>query len=147
MFWLTKYKLESKKVFQSKVENYYLNLADKKIPKENVNELSNYITNLIYEYYKDCWKIYPKSRKRYSELDIEDLDNPFYHHRVFDFLKSKNNYYKEFTRQLLGLNESEFIDLRSGRMNLKICKKLCPTQKNYSPSSFCSVPCELKSTG
>ncbi|MCA0133952.1 hypothetical protein [Winogradskyella alexanderae] len=111
MFWKTKYKLESKKVFQSKIEKYYLNLADNKIPKENVTELSEYITNLIYEYYQDCWKKYPKSRKRYSELKIEDLENPFYQHRIFDFLKSKtDNNYVGFTRQLLGLNESEFLE-------------------------------------
>ena len=88
-----------------------MNLADNKIPKENVTELSEYITNLVYKYYKDCWKKYPQSRKRYSELIIEDLDNPFYHYRIFDFLKNKTeNNYIGFTRQLLGLNESEFLE-------------------------------------
>jgi len=111
MFWITKNKLEPKKVFQSKIEKHFLTLADNKIPKENVIELSEYISNLIYEYYKECWKKYPKSRKRYSELKIEDLNNPFYQHRIFDFLKSKpDNNYIGFTRQLLGLNESEFLE-------------------------------------
>lgn len=107
----TENQLESKKEFKSKIEKYFSNLADDKIPKKNVTELSEYITNLIYKYYKDCWKKYPKSRKRYSELKIEDLDNSFYQLRIFDFLKSKTDTnYIEFTIQLLGFNETEFTE-------------------------------------
>ncbi len=54
MFWETKNKLESKKVFQSKIEKHYLTLADKKIPNENLTELIDFITNLIYQHYKEC---------------------------------------------------------------------------------------------
>tara|TARA_R110002167_G_scaffold317294_2_gene522962 strand:+ start:286 stop:654 length:369 start_codon:yes stop_codon:yes gene_type:complete len=111
MFWKTENKLESKKEFFSIIEKHFSDLADSKIPKNTVTELSKYISNLIYEYYKDCWKKYPKSRKRYSKLNIEDLDNPFYHHRIFDFLKSKTEAnYIEFTCQLLGLNKAEFAE-------------------------------------
>ncbi|PWH83238.1 hypothetical protein DIS18_01415 [Algibacter marinivivus] len=111
MFWKTENKLESKKEFFSKVEKHFTDLSVSKIPENTLNELSEYISNLIYKYYKDCWKKYPKSRKRYSELKIEDLDNLFYQHRIFDFLKSKTETnFIEFTCQLLGLNETEFIE-------------------------------------
>lgn len=107
----SKNRLKPKKEFQLKIEKHFSDLADGKIPRKNVTELSEYITNLIYKYYKDCWEKYPKSRKRYSKLNVEDLDNPFYQHRIFDFLKSKTDTnYIGFTRQLIGLNEAEFIE-------------------------------------
>ena len=111
MFWNTKNKLESKNNFFSKIEKYYLELADSKIQKDIIAELSKGLSESQYEYYKQCWKKYPKSKKRYSEFDLKDLDHPSVHYQIMNFFKSQPNLnYVRLSRQLLNLSETEFVE-------------------------------------
>jgi Lhr-like helicase len=110
-FWNIENKLEPKKQFFSKIENYYLDLAQNNIPKELIVELSRQLTERLYEFYKDYRKNIPKSRKRYSELRIEDLDLPFVHDMIMDFFKQRpNTSYVKFSSQLLNMTEREFLE-------------------------------------
>ena len=102
-------RLESKENFHSKIEKYYLEIAVDQIPVDLLNVLINKITDSQYDNYKRFWKQYPKSRKRYSELKIEDLEHPFVRYLIIDFFKTKaqSNYLK-FSKILLGMNDEEF---------------------------------------
>lgn len=111
MFGRTEYKLRSKEEFYSKIKNYFLDLSGDLIPTIITTELSKYVTNLVFEIYQRRWKKFPKSRKRYSELVVEDLQSPYFQHRIFDFLKETTGHkHTVYTRQILGLSKSEFIE-------------------------------------
>ena len=116
MFWKTENKLEPKKNFHNKIEKYYLELTENHIPIYLISELVNRITSSQYETYNRFWKQYPKSRKRYSKLKIEDLEHSFTHYEITDFLKQKEptNYLK-FSKILLKMNDEEFTNYEIGK--------------------------------
>lgn len=102
-------KLESKENFRSKIEKYYLDIAEDQIPVDLLNSLVDKITDSQYDNYKRFWKQYPKSRKRYSELKIEDLEHPFVRYIIIDFFKTKTqSNYQKFSKTLLRMNDEEF---------------------------------------
>jgi hypothetical protein len=102
-------KLESKENFRSKIEKYYLDIAEDQIPVDLLNALVDKITDSQYDNYKRFWKQYPKSRKRYSELKIEDLEHPFVRYIIIDFFKIKTqSNYQKFSKTLLRMNDEEF---------------------------------------
>lgn len=110
-FWSTENKLEPKEHFHNKIEKYYSELANNQIPKKLMNELINILTDSQYYNYKRFWKQYPKSRKRYSELKIDDLEHPFTHYIITDFFKEKEPLnYPNFSKVLLKMNDKEFSD-------------------------------------
>ena len=105
--------IDSKKEFFSKIEKKLLELADGKVPDQTIQELSEYLTDMLYDSYKHSRKKYPKSKLRYSKLRIEDLSNPYYQYRIFDFLRGKYDVnFVLYTRQLLNLSEKEFNEFR-----------------------------------
>lgn len=102
-------RLESKEIFYSKIEKYYLELAVDQIPVDLLNELIDRITDSQYDNYKRFWKQYPKSRKGYSELKIEDLEHPVVRYLIIDFFKMKTqSNYQKFSKILLKMNDEEF---------------------------------------
>ncbi|MCZ4696457.1 hypothetical protein DWB61_17495 [Ancylomarina euxinus] len=104
-------KLEPKGNFHEKIANYFNELAGIQIPSDLLKELIDKITNTQYENYKRFWKQYPKSRKRYSKLKIEDLEHPFTHYELTDFLKNRDfENYKKYSMILLKMTENEFGD-------------------------------------
>jgi len=104
-------KLESKDKFRDQIENYFTELAGNQIPTDLLNELIDKITNTQYDNYKRFWKQYPKSRKRYSRLKLEDLEHPFTHYELTDFLKKRDfENYKKYSMILLNMTENEFSD-------------------------------------
>lgn len=104
-------KLEPKANFYKTISDYFSRLAGNEIPKDLFQELVDKITNTQYENYKRFWKQYPKSRKRYSKLKIEDLEHPFTQYELTDFLKKKDfDNYKKFSMILLSMTENEFSD-------------------------------------
>tara|TARA_R110000744_G_scaffold151843_1_gene265504 strand:- start:96 stop:467 length:372 start_codon:yes stop_codon:yes gene_type:complete len=108
-FWKTENKLEPKNNFQSKIEKYYSELAGEIIPVGLVNEIINDITDDQYETYQRFWKQYPKSRKRYSELKIDDLEHPFTRYKITDLLKKRDKLnYRMYSKILLKMNDDEF---------------------------------------
>lgn len=111
MFWKSKNSLESKKEFFLKIEKHLSDLAEDNIPQKTITELSEYLTDLLYGYYKDCRKEHPKSKNSYTKLTTDILNNPFYQHRILDFLKENAGPdYIIYSRQILRLNETELTD-------------------------------------
>jgi hypothetical protein len=104
-------KLEPKDSFRDHIANYFTELAGNQIPIDLLYELIDKITNTQYDNYKRFWNQYPKSRKRYSKLKLEDLEHPFTHYLITDFFKDKEfENYRKFSILLLKLTEKEFID-------------------------------------
>jgi hypothetical protein len=108
---MTDNNLEPKKIFQFKIEKYYSELAGNKIPNYLLSELIEKITEIQHENYKRFWNQYPKSRKHYSVLKIEDLEHPFTYNAITNFLKLKDlENYRKYTMTLLKMTEKEFDD-------------------------------------
>ncbi len=102
-------KIEPKESFHRKIEKYYSELAGNEIPTDFINELVGKITDRQYSDYCRFWSQYPKSRKRYSELKMTDLEHPFTHYEVTDFFKLKDPLnYTKFSKILLKMNDEEF---------------------------------------
>ena len=109
LFWKTENRIETKREFYSKIEEYYIGIADNQIPTELLNEIISKITDRIYDDYKRFWKQYPKSRKRYSTLKMDDIENPFIHYLITDFLdKRKLEESRNFSKILFKMNDVEF---------------------------------------
>ncbi|MGL3002126.1 hypothetical protein [Flavobacterium sp. RSSB_23] len=103
------YRIERKSEFHKKIENYFDKLADNRIPKTLMQELINRITDTEYENYKRFWNQYPKSRKRYSKLKIEDLNHPFINYLITDYFKQNDfENYKKYSLILLKMITEEF---------------------------------------
>jgi hypothetical protein len=74
-----------------------------------LKDLIDKITDTQYKTYDRFWNQYPKSRKRYSELKMADLEHPFTHYEMTDFFKLKDPLnYKHFSKILLKMNDEEF---------------------------------------
>jgi len=108
---MTENELESKDNFHNKIERFYLDIANNRIPKDLLNGLVDKITDTQYDNYRRFWSQYPKSRKRYSELKLSDLDHPFVYYEISDFFKRKDfENYKKFSMILLKMTDDEFTD-------------------------------------
>ena len=106
--------LELKTEFYKKVENYYSLLSCNNIPKNLMQEIINQISDKIYSDYSRFWQQYPKSRKRYSKLKLEDLEHSFIHFHIIDFLKFKDfDNYEKYSLILLKMNKKEFEELKT----------------------------------
>lgn len=107
--YLTENKLEPKIEFHKKVYKYFNEISENRIPTKIMSELITQIANTEYENYERFWNQYPKSRKRYSKLKLEDLRHPFINYQITDFFK-QNNYenYEEYSMILLKMNTQEF---------------------------------------
>ncbi len=109
LFWKTENKIETKKEFYSKIEEYYVGLSDKQIPTDLLYEIISKVTDQIYSDYKRFWKQYPKSRKRYSTLKMDDVDHSFVHYSITDFLNAKGiSESRSFSKILFKMNDKEF---------------------------------------
>ncbi|SEM31817.1 hypothetical protein SAMN04488008_1161 [Maribacter orientalis] len=109
LFWKTENKIEPKKDFYSKIKEYYIGLSDNQIPNELLDEIILKVTDQIYGDYKRFWKQYPKSRKRYSTLKMDDIEHPSIHFMVTDFLNQKKiSKSREYSKILFKMNDEEF---------------------------------------
>jgi len=116
MFWETKNKLKSKKDFYTKIEKYYLDRINGEIPKELLDDLFTLITRNQYNSYGIKWKDYPKSRKRYSELKLSDLEHPYTQNDIIIFFKERDKTnYKLYSSLLLKMTEQEIIEFEIRR--------------------------------
>ena len=103
------FNIECKSEFHKKIEKYFENLSANRIPKKLMQELINRITDREYENYNRFWNQYPKSRKRYSKLRIEDLEHPFVNYIISDYFKQNDaeNYIK-YSLILTKMTKQEF---------------------------------------
>ena len=108
-FWKTENSIDSKKNFYSEIEEYYAGISNNKIPTELLTEIKEKVTEKIYADYKRFWKQYPKSRKRYSKLKLEDLEHDFVYYMLTDLLKQKElSEYRNLSMMQFKMNETEF---------------------------------------
>ncbi|MEY2670650.1 MAG: hypothetical protein RLZZ577_966 [Bacteroidota bacterium] len=116
MFCRTENKIEPKKNFHLEIEQYYNGVSNNEIPKELLIEIIEKVTDKIYEDYKRFWEQYPKSRKRYSKLKLEDLKHPFVCYLITDLLRKKQLVkYKHFSKILFGKNDTELDEYEKGK--------------------------------
>ena len=109
--------LEPKNNFHEKIEKYYTDLAQNKMPFELINDIVNTITESQYETYNRFWKQYPKSRKRYSEFKLNDLEHPFTYYEIITLLKKKTPLnYQQYSKILLKMNDKEFEEFEVRKM-------------------------------
>lgn len=108
-FWKTENSIESKKQFYAEIKEYYIGMCNNSIPNKLLTEINGKITDKIYADYKRFWKQYPKSRKRYSKLKLEDLEHDFVYFLITEFLKKNEpNEYRNFSKILLKMTDEEF---------------------------------------
>lgn len=108
-FWKTDNKIEPKKNFHSEIKKYIIGLSDDRIPINLLEEIIVKVTDEVYGDYLRFWKQYPKSRKRYSKLKLEDVEHPSIQYRVTNFLKEKDlSEYRNFSKILFKMNDDEF---------------------------------------
>jgi hypothetical protein len=106
---MNEYQLKSKADFRTKIEKYYFELAEYQIPIDLLNRLVDKITDTQFDNYKRFWDQYPKSRKRYSELKLSDLDHPFTQYEITNYFKDRDlDNYKKFSMILLKMTDKEF---------------------------------------
>lgn len=109
IFWNTENKIEPKKEFYSKIKEYYIGISNSQVPTELLNEIISIVTDQIYSDYKRFWKQYPKSRKRYSTLKMDDIQHPFIHFAITDFLNQKGiSKSREYSKVLFRMNDEEY---------------------------------------
>jgi len=108
-FWKLKNTIEPKYNFYTEINQYYFGVSENRIPSDLLNQIVDIITDKIYSDYKKFWTQYPKSRKRYSKFKIEDIEHPFVHYAITDFLKEKKVIkYRYFSKILLKMDDLEF---------------------------------------
>ncbi|WP_432670314.1 hypothetical protein [Flavobacterium sp. SM2513] len=118
MFWRTENKIEPKKNFHLEIEEYYNKVSNNEIPKELLAEIIEKVTDKIYDDYKRFWEQYPKSRKRYSKLKLEDLKHSFVYYLITDLLRKKKLVeYRHFSKILFGKNDAELDDYEKGKFD------------------------------
>jgi hypothetical protein len=100
------YDLETKDSFRQKIGEHFSKIADNQVPEIVLNAICDRVTNFQYDQNKRFWKQYPKSRKRYSRLKMEDLDHPFVHYVITDYLKPLTHY-RKYAKILLQMNDEE----------------------------------------
>ncbi len=67
------------------------------------------VTDKRYADYKRWWKQYPKSRKRYSKLKLDDLEHDFIYFQITEYLnKTVPNEFRNYSKILLKVNDVEF---------------------------------------
>lgn len=109
LFWKTENKIKPKRDFYSKINEYYVGLSDNQIPTELLNQIISKVTDEIYSDYKRFWKQYPKSRKRYSTLKMDDIEHPSIYFMITDFLNEKGiSKSREYSKILFKMNDEEF---------------------------------------
>ena len=108
-FLKTENSIEPKKNFYAEIEEYYVGIAKNEIPTELLTEIKEKVTDKIYADYERFWKQYPKSRKRYSKLKLEDLEHDFVYFLITEFIKkTEPNEYRNYSKVLLKMNDEEF---------------------------------------
>jgi len=104
--------MESKEKFINKIYEYYNKLSKEIIPKELLNDLILKIADNQFKFYKNCFEKYPKSRKRYSEFKVKDLETSSTYFFILDYFRSKeikNESILKYSKNLFKMTNEEFL--------------------------------------
>ena len=116
MFLKPENNIEPKENFYLEIEEYYDGVSNNRIPEDLLTEIVEEIRNNIYSDYTRFWEQFPKSRKRYSKLKLEDLNHPFVHFLITDLLKRKNlSQYREFSKTLFAMTDAELDEYEKAK--------------------------------
>ena len=108
-FWKTEHKIEPISEFYSKIKEYYIEISDNQIPMKLLNGIISKVSEEIYIDYNRSWKKYPKSRKRYSTLKMEDIEHPSIFYMLTDYLEEKKiSESRKFSKILFKMDDEEF---------------------------------------
>jgi len=108
-FLKTENSIEPKKSFYAEIEEYYVGISKNGITTQLPAVITEKVTDKIYADYKRFWKQYPKSRKRYSKLKLEDLEHDFVYFLITEFIQKYDlNEYRNYSKKLLKMNDEEF---------------------------------------
>lgn len=108
----------SRNHFQLKIKAYYNAISNGRISEDLMKTLICEITELEYDSYRRFWNKYPKSKKRYSEYKIQDIEHPYIHYAVIDFFKEKApSTYKSNCKIIFQMNEEQFALLEKSKRN------------------------------
>ncbi|WP_300007413.1 hypothetical protein [uncultured Dokdonia sp.] len=108
--------MESKIVFFEKIKGYYSKSVNGGVPDTIIYEIAEIIANYQYDSYRNFWKKYPKSRKRYSIFDTKDLNSPYVYWKIMDHLKIKYpDMYERYACAILNSNKEALIELEKRR--------------------------------
>ncbi len=83
--------MDSRQQFFATIYNYYISITGNQIPEELLNGLCHTVTEFYYEQYSRFGKKYPKSIKRYSSFQLNDLNHPYTKELVIKYLKEKTH--------------------------------------------------------
>lgn len=112
--------LDTREVFFDKIKKYYQNKGCDDFSEEILQRICSYLTDLLFTQYYEFRKKYPKSKKRYSILNLEDLENPFIHDRIINFVKeSYGENYISLCSSLFGMSENEFVKYEERRVDFR----------------------------
>jgi SOS response regulatory protein OraA/RecX len=115
-FWRTENSIEPRNNFRLEIEEYYNKLSNNRIPEELLNEIIEKVTDMIYSDYKRFWQQYPKSRKRYSKLKLEDVEHSFVRYMITDFLKKRNlPEYRDLSKVIFDMTDSELDEYEKNK--------------------------------
>jgi hypothetical protein len=103
----SEFTMEPRSEFSKKIIAYYSGLGLEP-SNEIILEVSDIITEDLYKSYQHSWEKYPKSRKRYSILKMEDLNHPHIFRLIMQYLKENHsNEYSKYSCTLLGITNKE----------------------------------------
>ena len=108
----------SRNHFHLKIRDYYYKISNERIPENLMKTLICEITELEYDSYRRFWNKYPKSKKRYSEYKMEDIEHPYIHYAIIDFFKEKSPAsYRIYSQIILQMNEAQFSFLEKSKQD------------------------------
>jgi hypothetical protein len=113
---ITKNSIESRENFRLEIEGYFNKLSNNRIPESLLNEIIEKVSDKIYSDYDRFWHEYPKSRKRYSKLKLEDVEHSFVRYLITDFLKKMNlSEYRDFSKVLFNMSDSQLDEYEKNK--------------------------------
>lgn len=109
-------KIEPKENFRFEIAEYFNKISNNQIQMKLLDEIIDVVTDLIYYDYDRFWHKYPKSRKRYSKLKIEDIEHRFVQYILTDFLINKRlSDYREISKLIFNMNDNEFDEYEKNK--------------------------------
>ena len=104
--------------FFNKISDYYESNSKGRIDSNLLDGLISEVAQDQCNQYRRFWYKYSKSRKRYSEYKIKDIEHPNVHDIVINYFKSKEPYnYVKNCCILLQMNSVEFFKYEKSRQD------------------------------
>ena len=108
--------MDSKDQFLITIKDEYLRLTKGQVSEDQVDRVSNAITDYYYEQYQRFRLQYPKSVKRYSTFQLKDLGHPTTFEIIIKTLKENIGVgYEEFTLPFLKMTLEQLRQFEKNR--------------------------------